>query len=410
MSANSTVEADWSEPTEGTLQAPLERATRDSSFERTESAVPGELLFLDLKTGGSVEIRGSDEALVRVRVQLGGPDWEETRVQVGRTDDGVSVRSAQERSGSYSTSHKFVVTVPRRFDVRLKSAGGGLTIVGVEGSFRGHTGGGEVVLERVSGRANLTTGGGNIDVSDSDLSGTVSTGGGMVKLSRVRGGLRGSSGSGPVIYGDGSDDAKMEEMDKLQGELQGVTVNEGREKIRDARGTGSGMVHVRKAGGPIDLAEAPYGATISTGGGDIRIGGGAGMVDAHTGGGDIEIGPIAGSVRAGTGAGKVRVTLVDAQGAEQSVEIRSGTGQVTIELPAGFGGAIELETAYTRSFGRATRIESPWELEREETTAWESNRGTPRRFVRARGMAGGGGGLIRVTTVNGDIILRRAAR
>ena len=132
------------------------------------------------------------------------------------------------------------------------------------------------------------------------------------------------------------------------------------------------------------------------------------MVDAHTGGGDIEIGPVAGSVSAVTGAGRVRVTLVDAEGAEQSVEIRSGSGQVIVELPASFNGRIELETAYTRAFGRATRIESPWDLEREETTAWESNRGTPRRFVRARGVAGSGGGLVRINTVNGDIILRRA--
>ena len=356
-----------------------------------------------------MEIRGSDEAMVRIRVELRGRDWKETGVEVERVDGGVRVRTAHEgRSRSYSTSHKFVVTVPRRFDVRLRSAGGGLRIVGVEGSFRGNTGGGELVLERVSGRASLSTGGGDIDVSDSDLSGSVSTGGGMVLLSRVRGGLRGSSGSGPVIYGDGADDAKMKELDKLQGDLQGVTVNRTGGTIQDARATGSGMLHVRKAGGAIVLGEAPHGATISTGGGDIRVGRGAAMVDAHTGGGDIKIGPVAGSVRAGTGAGEVHVTLVDAKGVEQSVEITSGTGRVTIELPAGFDGMIELETAYTRAFGRATRIESPWDLQREETTAWESNRGTPRRFVRARGLAGTGGGLVRVKTVNGDIILRRS--
>ncbi|MBC7788818.1 MAG: M56 family metallopeptidase [Anaerolineae bacterium] len=398
-----------SEQGQSALQESAEPFVPDSSFEKSEKAAPGELLFLDLLTGGSVEVRGTDEAMVRVRVQLGGRDWEETRVEVGRTEDGVRVRSAQERrTGSYSTSHKFVISVPPRFDVRLKSSGGSLTIVGVEGTFRGNTGGGELVLERATGRANLSTGGGDIEVSDSDLSGSVSTGGGMVKLSRVRGGLRGSSGSGPVIYGDGSDDAKKNEMDELHGDLRGVTVNEGRETIQDARATGSGMLHVRKAGGPIALGEAPYGATISTGGGDIRVGRGAGMVDAHTGGGEIEIGPVAGSVRASTGAGKVSVTLIDAQGAEQSVEIKSGTGSVVIELPASFDGVFELETAYTRTFGRATQIESPWVLQREETTGWESDYGTPRRFVRARGVAGKGGrGLIRVNTVNGDIILRR---
>ena len=133
----------------------------------------------------------------------------------------------------------------------------------------------------------------------------------------------------------------------------------------------------------------------------------AGEIDATTGGGDIDIGPVAGSVRASTGAGRVEVTLVDAAGAAQSVEVTSGNGAVVIVLPPGFAGRIDLETAYTQRFGRATRITAPWELQRE-TTDWENRYGTPRRFVRARGKVGSGGGLLRVRTVNGDVEVRQA--
>ncbi len=68
---------------------------------------------------------------------------------------------------------------------------------------------------------------------------------------------------------------------------------------------------------------------------------------------------------------------------------------------------VELETAYTQRRGR-TRIESDWPLSIRETDYWDDAHGTPRRFVRSRQSIGsGGGGVLRVKTVNGNIILRR---
>ncbi|MFN2400134.1 MAG: M56 family metallopeptidase [Gemmatimonadaceae bacterium] len=400
--------------TEATVEAaPLisgvSAASPDSCLMNEVKVAPGEILLLDLETGGTVDIRGADEQRVTVCVRLAGRDWEDTRVVVERMEGGVRVTSAQDReTSSYSTSHSFVITVPKRFDVKLTSGGGAVTIIGVEGSFRGQTGGGELTLERLSGQANLSTGGGDIAVSDSDLRGSVSTGGGMVSFSKVRGGLRASSGSGPVIYAEASDEEN-------KGDLKGVTVGKSG-KIEDLRLRPTGVLHVRKAGGDVEIAQAPEGANISTGGGRIRVGRAARLVDATTGGGNIEIGPVAGSVRAETGAGDVRITLVNAKGEEQSVEVTSGSGRVVLELPPTLDARIDLETAFTRRFGRAAIIESAWDLERDEITGWdsnqaewESNQGTPRRYVRARGLVGSGRGLIRIRTVNGDIVLRRGS-
>lgn len=273
----------------------------------------------------------------------------------------------------------------------------------VEGTFRGSTGGGEMVLARLSGEAHLSTGGGDIRVTDCDLEGSVSTGGGAVLLSRVRGGLRGSSGSGPVVYGDKTGEGSEETAD-----LSALDIDRSKTRIRANEPTG--VLHIGKAGGDVDLEEAPEGAVISTGGGRVSVGRSAGLVDASTGGGDIEIGPVAGSVRAGTGAGDIHVTLADAGGERQTVNLTSGSGKMIVELPAGFDGAIELETSYTESHGRATRIESAWQLQHEPATDWDDREGTPRRYVRARGVLGNGRGLVRIKTVNGDIELRRAPR
>jgi DUF4097 and DUF4098 domain-containing protein YvlB len=144
--------------------------------------------------------------------------------------------------------------------------------------------------------------------------GSVSTGGGTVKLSRVKGGLRGSSGSGPVVYADATDDEGT-------GDLTNVRVN-GTDGHIVVGTNAAGLLHIQRAGGTVDLDEVPNGAEIRTGGGDIRIRKGAGSIDAQTGGGDITIGPIAGSVSASTGAGDVSLRLASLKGQSQDVEAK----------------------------------------------------------------------------------------
>ena len=377
-----------------------------SSLEDDVPASPGGLLDLDLETGGSVEIRGWERNQVNVRSQLGGTDWADSRVEIAPAGNGVRVRCFQQgRSRSTTTSHHFKISVPSSYDVRLRSSGGDVAIVGVEGTFRGSTGGGQLVLERDRGHASLSTGGGDIEVSDSDLSGAVMTGGGTVRISRVRGGLRGSSGSGPVLYSDGE---ASSQDDPETGDLTNVQLGGEHERIQVEDQT-VGFLHIHKAGGAVDLEDAPHGADIETGGGEIQVRHGSGSILAHTGGGDIAVGPIAGSVSAGTGAGDVHVILASTAGREQSVDIWSGTGKVIVELPDDLNARFEVETAYTESFRRPTRITSDWPLERDAVTGWDDSEGTARRHVRARGVAGDGGGVIHIKTVNGDIELRRVA-
>jgi beta-lactamase regulating signal transducer with metallopeptidase domain len=493
--------------TEGQPSAPVMAVTvasvqRDSSFEHEVAAAPGGELVIDLESGGSILVRGWDSPRVRVSGHLAGASWRDTRVSLERTGRGARLYASQEqRRGTTSTSHEFEIMVPRRFDLTLNSAGGDVSIVGVEGRFRGETGGGSIVIERAGGRAELSTGGGDIRVADSELDGTVSTGGGEVRLFGVRGGLRGSSGSGPVMTRDeggslddvrvngdririekqrakeekvradqlksenwqkefeGRQRAELEELEKRKtdvvkelenrrGEAKELEKRKNeaiselkkrrledtkeiekrltatRQELEELRAEERkglkrgekdwtqdrlepGALHIEKAGGAILLESAPQGGSLKTGGGRIEVGESAGLLEVSTGGGDITIGPHAGSLRAGTGAGTVEVVITDGDGNERSVQIESGSGSAVITLPASFSGRFELETAYTNRFGRRTRIESDWGLEQEETDKWDDQFGTPRKYVRARGQAGSGAGLIRIHIVNGDITIRK---
>ena len=379
----------------------------DSVIERSFPANPGGLLTLDLDAGGGVTVRGWDDDRVRVRALLGGINWRDVEVEIQRENNGVSVRSRFFRWGrNQSTSNHFEIMVPRRYDVRISSSGGGLIMSGIEGRFTGNTGGGEFDFEKLTGSARLSTGGGEISVRDSDLSGSVSTGGGLVRLSNIRGGLRGSSGSGPVIYGESSDRSSRSTTD-----ISGVTINAGGSRItvggdKESRSV-SGILNITKAGGDIDLDGAPNGAIVSTGGGYVRIGPSSGRVEANTGGGNVTVGPVAGSVIAGTGAGDVRIIVDRDRGDEQIIEANSGSGRVVIELPSDFDGRLDLETAYTRTHEDKARIRSDWDLDRDPLTDWEIKYGTPRRTLRARAVLGRGTGRVVVRTVNGEIEIRR---
>ncbi len=183
-------------------RAPFQPLT-DSLFEKTVTAQPGGTLDLDLDTGGDITIVGTDDQKVSVRGKLGGSDWRETSVDLEERHGSARLVSRYEgSSGDTRFDNAFTIRVPKRFNVRLSSAGGDVRIENVDGSFEGQTGGGTIALERATGEAHLSTGGGDVHVARSKLDGSVSTGGGTVHFDQVTGNITGSSGSDAMRMGN----------------------------------------------------------------------------------------------------------------------------------------------------------------------------------------------------------------
>ncbi len=412
----------------------------DSTFEKTIDAASGDRLRLDLKTGGSIVLHGWNEPRVRLRARLAGRNWRDTRVRLERV--GREVRLLSDFDGTTentSTSHAFELWVPRSIDVDVASSGGAVTIDHLDGELSGYSGGGEITITSSSGRATLTTGGGDIHVSNSSLSGTVSTGGGAVEISNVTGGLSGTSGSGPVITSLSSGTTIRGVGEGVGGTVRGTTVSPGVDRgvaravsgtitsintrggsvttttypegralgTTSTRGFLPGATSISKAGGSVSLSEMPSGGVVHTGGGAISIGSSSGLIDVSTGGGDVELRNMSGDAVVSTGAGDVEITVVNKDGREHSVSVYSGKGPVILELPADLDARLELETAYTDNYGERTKIRSDFRLTESETADWDDHFGTPRKFVRGTATLGSGRGLIRVRTVNGDIVVRR---
>lgn len=426
-----------------TLADKTQQLQADTTFQLSVPARTGGTLTLDLKTGGKIIMTGWDRQEVSVRASLSGRDWRATKVTLEPSASGARLASEFTASGSnQSSSHVFEIKVPRSYNASLSSAGGSISIAGVDGKFRGQTGGGEINIEKVNGDVDIQTGGGDIHVSDSRVDGNVSTGGGVVRIEGVTGNIVGMSGSGPVIQSKSSGTSVRNEngvtlvsvgpgdaevhvgtgSGKGSGKSTGI-ISSGSSSSYSSTGGGisttthwsdddgsrSGFarsgVAMSMAGGPISLAAAPDGARVTTGGGRIRIGPSAGEVYAGTGGGDIDIGPATGSVEAHTGAGDVTIELKGAVG--HSVNATSGRGRVVLVVPRDLDATLELETAYTNNLGHKTRIISDFPLQTTETPDWDGREGTPRRYVRARQTVGRGGGVIRVRTVNGDVVIKR---
>ncbi|HMJ18501.1 MAG TPA: hypothetical protein VK478_08920, partial [Gemmatimonadaceae bacterium] len=417
----------------------------DTTFQLSVPARSGGTLALDLKTGGKIILTGWDRQEVSVRASLGGRDWRATKVTLEPTAGGARLTSEFTASGSsQSSSHVFEINVPRSYNATISSSGGSVSIAGVDGTFKGQTGGGQINIEKANGEVDIQTGGGDVHVSDSHVNGNVSTGGGVVRIEGVTGNIIGESGSGPVIQSKSSGTSVRHEngstlvaiatgdgdvhvgagSGKGSGKSDGTISNGGSTISYSSTGGGTSTtthwsdddgprtgfatsgIRMRMAGGPISLAAAPDGARVTTGGGRIRIGPSGGEVYAMTGGGDIDIGPATGSVEAHTGAGDVTIELYGA--GAHSVNVTSGRGQVVLVVPRDLDATLELESAYTNNLGHKTRILSDFPLQTTETADWDAREGTPRRYVRARQTLGKGGGIIRVRTVNGDVVLKRS--
>jgi len=356
-----------------------EWAPQEGTQEELEMSA-GETLEVDLEPGGSIHIRGRDEPGAVVRVSFRDTDPEAFRFEFNRTRSGVEITSERLRRVN-NVNVRVEVQIPRRSDLQLRTAGGGISIRNIEGTISGRTGGGQLTLENLDGHIELTTGGGEIVLTDSRLDGHVRTGGGRVLLENVEGDIEARSGGGEVVY---------------------------RNVVTPERTYPADVAYIRNAGGSIRVDDAPGGADVQTGGGDIRIRSAGAYAKARTGGGDIRIDDVGGWIEARTGAGTIEVTMTGAPGDERrDVTLISGLGDIWLTLPAGLSARFDVELGYTRNSSQNFEIRSDFDLVEERTATWDDSQGTPRKYIRGTATIGGGGNLITIRTTNGDVHIAR---
>lgn len=366
----------------GAVEA-AEAAQDGGRTERQFNVGAGKRLTVDLKTGGTVDIAGTDGGTVTVVSSVTGENAADTDLVFNETADGLHVvsRYTGGRRRNRDADVRLEIRVPRRTDIALDTMGGDIRIAGVEGDMRGKTMGGALDLSDLKGVLDMTTMGGSITLKQSQVNGKVSTMGGEVLLEDVTGDVKGSSMGGKVTY----------------------------KNVTNSKGETTGQeVKITSMGGEISVDEAPAGADVSTMGGDIEIRSAAGFVKAKTMGGDIRLDSVDGGINATTMGGDVNARMVgDPNQGQRDVEITSMGGDIFLTVPAGLSMDIHIEVSRTRNSARAPQIVSDFPVQQRESADWITGEGTPRKIIYGTGQVGGGRNRVVIKTVNGDVHLKR---
>jgi DUF4097 and DUF4098 domain-containing protein YvlB len=379
----------------------------------------GGRLALELDTGGGIEITGWDKEEIAVAVEIGGRNADEVEVDFEPGPLALSIHSDCSRRHHVDVDAHFKIMVPKKCDVDIDSKGGRVTIDGVEGKLSGKTMGGALELARVKGVIGLETMGGSVTVEDSEADGKVSTMGGEVHIRNVKGNLKGSTMGGSVIYDNVTGRSATCEDEEMHVSTMGGDIEiGGTDGNVNAKTFGGDVdvarakeVHVTTMGGDINVDEAPAGASVQTMGGDIAIHSAGKYIKAKTMGGDIDVDSVDGRIQATTMGGDVVVTMTgDPKQGDRGVELSSMGGDITLTVPEGLSMKFDLDIKYTKKHDRHCKIDSEFPMNVEETPKWDHNwMGQAHKHVYGTGSIGGGEHLIKISTVNGDITIKKGS-
>jgi hypothetical protein len=170
--------------------------------------------------------------------------------------------------------------------------------------------------------------------------------------------------------------------------------------LRLRASTGNGDLSVEKAGAEVELRTGNGGVHIgqtegrvvaSTGNGDLEVEGARGPVRASTGNGRIFVSTAAGPVSANTGNGDIDVRM-QSLSAGGDMEFRSGSGAVRVTLPADFNGDVDASTG-SGDLHTDFAIRLIGRLDPQHM----------------RGTIGTGGRMLRLSTGNGRLEIRKGS-
>jgi hypothetical protein len=341
-------------------------------------------LVLDL---GNVLIRTSNSGEIdyKVRLEVNSAEKDAQRllkdfvVSTRQTPDGVYFHG--QTFGRQSSGRLWVtveLNIPRNYSVDVT------------------TGGGNIQTDDVNGRASLVTSGGTIVAGNIGGSAHLETAGGHLTLKNVAGDLTAISGGGHITTGDISGSATLHTNG---GHIRAESIH-GQAHLS----TGGGNIFVEHSGselfadtvgGQIEVGETSGLVKAKNGGGGIRVVRVSGPTNLETVGGSIYLTQVDSAVEASTSTGAITAWFVTPAKLPSQCEFHSGAGDIVVYIPrqlpvtidaqvqSGDEHQVSFDPAFVTTFQRG-----------------DSSGGGP---VHAEGSLNGGGELIRLRTVGGNI-------
>ncbi len=266
-------------------------AMNDNTIERTFTVTPGGTLIID-SDFGSIEVNTAADSKVNIAVIQKFNGWDKRKIKdfmdnfnidfsQSGNDVTVTAKSQKKRSWGWNdVKIKFLVQVPRDYNVNLKTAGGSISVEDLMGAAKAHTSGGSLTFGNISGPVTGKTSGGSISLESSEGDADLKTSGGSINTGKVKGGV-------------------------------------------DAQ-TSGGSITIKKAGGAV---------TAKTSGGSINVEEVMGSIDAKTSGGSVTAHITRqppGNSRLETSGGSVTLYLAD--GIAVDIDAKTGRGKVKSDL------------------------------------------------------------------------------
>lgn len=181
----------------GTMAAGADTVTREFRV------APGGTLDLETDTG-RIEVATDGGSTLRVEVQREGRDGEDLKLDFDQQGDNVVVRAHWPDEDDDDDWHqhkarvKFLVRVPRQYNLRLDTSGGSIDVDDLDGTLDARTSGGSLEFGNIRGRVKGHTSGGSIKLAGAGDDVLLKTSGGSIRVGEVNGSLRAHTSGGSV--------------------------------------------------------------------------------------------------------------------------------------------------------------------------------------------------------------------
>lgn len=269
-------------------------AASEENLTRELAAAPGEKLIVDVDFGAIEVGVGADNKVsleAHRKIDFANEAKEKeylaaVPITIAKEGNAVTIRSRGRKphewyAHSCTTDANYVVRVPKKFEVGLRTDGGKVNVRDITGNVNAHTSGGRMTFAHLEGTLDGETSGGAIEAEDCRGPIDIETSGGHIKVSDGKGTLNAHTSGGRV-------------------------------EVRNF----SGDTEVRTSGGDLDLEKISGKLVGKTSGGAIRA--------------SIP-GPLAGDVRLETSAGSIEFSVPASAAFE--IDANTSVGQVVSRLP-----------------------------------------------------------------------------
>jgi hypothetical protein len=337
-----------------------------------------------LETAGSVVVRGDNSSQITYRLQKRVRANSEAEAQ-------IQLKAISMKTRIVADAVRLDVEVPRRTQSVLNlevSVPRGLRQAHI------HTNWGSLEVYDIEGEVEAATGGGLLRVDRIGKSLVARSGGGETHVGSVSGPVRALSAGGPIRIDKAAGETRIETGggDLTVREVGGplfLTSGGGNIMVVRAEST----VNAQTAGGVIEVQEAAGTVNAQNSGGGIHVASAKG-VQCESNAGTIRVRSVSGALNAITAVGNIFAEFASNRALESI--LATGSGDVTVLIPSNIAVTVR---ANNQSGSRVARIVSEFPEIRVSPASLN--------IAVAEGAINGGGPLLRISTSNGTIYLRR---